>query len=76
MECMLCSRPSELRKLGKNLAQMARLMIGQPDYESYVAHRQATHPGEAVMSRTEFFRDRENSRYGVGASRAGVFRCC
>ena len=31
-------------------ARTARLMIGVPDYETYVAHRRANHPQEPVMS--------------------------
>jgi uncharacterized short protein YbdD (DUF466 family) len=30
--------------------QTARLMIGVPDYETYVAHRKANHPGQPIMS--------------------------
>ena len=28
----------------------ARLMVGVPDYETYVAHRRAKHPNEPIMS--------------------------
>ncbi len=51
--------------------QTARLAIGIPDYEAYVAHRRAHHPGERVMSREEFFRERLAARYRRGSS-----RCC
>ena len=54
-------------------AQMARLMVGIPDYDTYVAHRRATHPGEAVMTYEEFFAERQAARYAVGNGR---FRCC
>ncbi len=43
--------------------QMARLMVGVPDYETYVAHRLANHLGEPVMSYAEFFKERQDSRY-------------
>jgi uncharacterized short protein YbdD (DUF466 family) len=52
-------------------AETARLMIGLPDYETYLAHRRAAHPGEPAMSRDEFHRERTARRYGDGAS-----RCC
>ena len=55
------------------LAQTARLMVGIPDYETYVAHRRKTHPDLPVMSYEEFFRDRQQARYV--ASR-GRFTCC
>jgi len=51
----------------------ARLMIGVPDYETYVAHRRANHPQEPIMTYVEFFRERQQARYGVGKGR---FRGC
>ncbi len=51
----------------------ARLMVGVPDYETYVAHRQMHHPGEPVMSYEEFFRNRQDARYAIGK---GKFRGC
>jgi uncharacterized short protein YbdD (DUF466 family) len=51
----------------------ARLMVGVPDYETYVRHRQTMHPGKPVMSYVEFFRERQQARYAVGKGR---FRGC
>ncbi len=51
----------------------ARLMVGIPDYDTYVAHRKECHPGEPVMSYKEFFRERQEARYAVGK---GKFRGC
>ena len=61
-------------KLGKGLAATARLMVGVPDYEAYVAHRQKMHPGEPVMNYEDFFRERQASRYGVNGGK--ISRCC
>ena len=61
------------RAFGRMVAQTANLMVGLPDYDAYVAHRESLHPGQPVMTRTEFFRERQDSRYG-GKGRA--FRCC
>ena len=47
----------------------ARLMIGVPDYETYVAHRRANHPDEPIMTYVEFFRERQQARYAVGKGR-------
>jgi uncharacterized short protein YbdD (DUF466 family) len=55
------------------VAQTARLMVGVPDYESYVAHRTTQHPDQAVMTYEEFFRERQAARYAVGKGR---FRGC
>ncbi|WP_374576919.1 YbdD/YjiX family protein [Phenylobacterium sp.] len=59
--------------LARCLCDGARLMVGVPNYETYVAHMAATHPGQAPMTRAEFFRDRQDARYGGGK---GGFRCC
>ena len=34
----------DLTQFGKYLGQAARLMVGLPDYDTYVAHMRATHP--------------------------------
>jgi len=63
-----------LSALGKGLIKTARLMVGVPDYEAYVAHRKAAHPSEPVMSFEEFFRERQQSRYGTNGGK--ISRCC
>lgn len=63
------------RSLGagsRYLGQTMRLMVGMPDYDRYVAHVQRVHPGQAPMSYEEFFRNRQDARYG-GRGRMG---CC
>jgi len=73
MNC--CSLPGlDLAKLAGKLRDGAKLMVGQGDYDAYVAHVRARHGGESVMTRAEFFRARENARFGAGGERA--FRCC
>ncbi|WP_322030892.1 YbdD/YjiX family protein [Paraburkholderia sp. J76] len=66
---------SELRDnvqtAGRYLGQAMRLMVGLPDYEGYVAHMRATHPDRVAMTYEEFFRERQNARYGAGAG-----KCC
>lgn len=56
----------------KYLGQAANLMIGVPDYETYVQHMQRTHPERKPMTYAEFFRYRQNARYGG----KGGFKCC
>ena len=65
--------PQELGRAGRYLAQSLRLMIGLPDYGNYVRHMEATHPEQRPMSYEEFFRERQEARYG-GRGRIG--RCC
>ena len=55
------------------VVRAARLMVGIPDYETYVEHRQRNHPDEPIMSYEEFFRDRQEARYAVDKGR---FRGC
>ena len=52
------------------LRRTARLMVGVPDYDVYLRHREAAHPGESVMTRAEFYAERAEKRFG------GVSRCC
>jgi uncharacterized short protein YbdD (DUF466 family) len=58
----------------RRLRAIARLMVGVPDYDAYVRHRQRVHPGEPIMSYEEFFRERQDSRYAVG--RGKLRGCC
>ena len=63
-----------LRDVMKRAAETARLMVGVPDYDAYVARRRSAHPAEPIMTRTAFYRERTERRFGGGADRIG--RCC
>lgn len=63
-----------IRRWWRRAVETARLMVGVPDYDAYVAHRQARHPGEPVMSYTEFFRERQQARYACEKGR--LRGCC
>lgn len=54
------------------LRRTARLMVGLPDYDAYLQHMATNHPEQAPMGRVQFFRDRQEARYG---SKNGG-RCC
>nr|WP_224249297.1 YbdD/YjiX family protein [Hyalangium gracile] len=60
-----------LRRLWRRVVQTARLIIGVPDYDTYVQHMRRHHPERPVMSYAEFFNERMQARY-----RAGGGRCC
>jgi uncharacterized short protein YbdD (DUF466 family) len=49
----------------------ARLIIGVPDYDTYVQHMRRNHPERPVMGYPEFFDERMRARY-----RGGGGRCC
>jgi uncharacterized short protein YbdD (DUF466 family) len=55
----------------QTLRQSLRLMVGVPEYDTYVAHMHNKHPGQPVMPYQEFFRERQDARYG-----SKVSRCC
>ena len=63
----------DIAKAGRYLGQSMRLMMGLPDYDTYVSHREATHPDEPMMTYEEFFRGRQEARYGGAGKRGG---CC
>ena len=61
-----------IEKIGKYLGQAARLMVGVPDYDTYVQHMRLTHPEQTPMTYEEFYKNRVDARYGGD----GNVRCC
>lgn len=55
-------------------ARTSRLMVGIPDYETYVHCRRMSHPREPVMTYEEFFRERQDVRYTITKGR--LKGCC
>ena len=53
------------------LAAVLRAVAGVPDYRRYLAHMRTAHPGDRVMTETEFNLARMGDRY----DRVGS-RCC
>ncbi|UMX88159.1 putative selenoprotein [Klebsiella pneumoniae] len=49
-----------------------KMLIGIPDYDNYVTHMQTNHPDQPYMTCEEFFRERQQARYGGDGAR----RCC
>ena len=68
---MITALKTVLRDAWGNAVQSARLAVGIPDYEAYVAHMRCHHPQREPMDRNTFFRERMDARYGKGRS-----RCC
>lgn len=60
-----------LRAFWRSAVQMGRLIIGVPDYDTYVAHQRRFHPERAPMTYEAFFNERQAARY-----RGGGGRCC
>jgi uncharacterized short protein YbdD (DUF466 family) len=47
-----------------------REVTGDDAYERYLAHQRQAHPGEAPMTREEWFRERQDRKWSK------VSRCC
>ena len=52
-------------------ASVVRAVFGVPDYERYLTHMRTAHPGDRVMSETEFLHMRMSDRYNQAGS-----KCC
>jgi uncharacterized short protein YbdD (DUF466 family) len=63
-----------LRTAYKWAARAARLMVGVPDYQTYVEHRRAAHPGEPIMTYPQFYENRLQARYTIDKDR--LRGCC
>ena len=69
----VAATPGRVRLVCERVVQTARLMVGVPDYQTYVTHRQTQHPDQPFMTYQEFFRERQDARYAIGKGR---FRGC
>ncbi|NQE48480.1 YbdD/YjiX family protein [Herbaspirillum rubrisubalbicans] len=70
------SKPGALAQLlawRRQVGRTLNLMVGMPEYDTYVVHMKQAHPELPVMTYEEFFRERQEARYG-GKGRVG--RCC
>jgi uncharacterized short protein YbdD (DUF466 family) len=63
--------PPRLRDRLNAARGVCRQVFGIPDYEQYLAHMAAHHPGEAILSRREFFARSIDRKYGKSGP-----RCC
>ena len=61
-----------LRERARYLCSACRQVLGMPDYERYLTHSAARHPGRPVMTRGDFFAQAIERKYGKG----GGARCC
>ena len=62
---------ARLRALARSIRQGYLQIFGIPDYERYVAHRTARHPGEPLLSRQKFSAQAIDRKY-----RGNGPRCC
>ena len=70
---MRVTRITAITRAMRYAAQSLRLMVGVPEYSTYVAHMQEKHPDKPVMAYQEFFRERQEARYGGNGK---ITRCC
>jgi uncharacterized short protein YbdD (DUF466 family) len=57
----------------RSVCGACRQVFGIPDYERYLAHAAARHPGAPVLTREEYGRQAIERRYG---GKGGGMRCC
>jgi uncharacterized short protein YbdD (DUF466 family) len=62
----------DFTQVAKRVRETAHLMVGVPDYDTYLVHMAATHPDATPMTRAAFWREREAARFGQGRG----LRCC
>ena len=55
----------------RDVRQVCRQIFGIPDYERYLAHAAARHPGRPVLSRSAYCAQAIEHKYGKGGQ-----RCC
>jgi uncharacterized short protein YbdD (DUF466 family) len=55
----------------RGIRQICRQLFGIPDYERYLAHAEARHPGAPVLSRRDFCAQAIERKYGKSGP-----RCC
>ena len=63
--------PTSFSSRFRRALRVLRTIIGEPDYDRYLAHMREHHPGCEVVPYDEFMRQKQESRY----SRPGA-RCC
>ena len=61
----------DLDVAGRYMAQTFRLMVGVPDYDTYVRHLRDKHPEREPPSYEVYFLERQKARY-----EGGTGRCC
>ncbi|KAG0185747.1 hypothetical protein DFQ28_008819, partial [Apophysomyces sp. BC1034] len=61
----------QIEAMGRYLGQTMRLMVGVPDYSTYLEHMARTHPERTPMTYEAFFRERQQARYG-----GKIGKCC
>jgi uncharacterized short protein YbdD (DUF466 family) len=63
-------RTAFFRRL-RDARQVCRQIFGIPDYDRYLAHAAARHPGRPVLSRSAYCAQAIEHKYGKGGQ-----RCC
>jgi uncharacterized short protein YbdD (DUF466 family) len=66
------TRPAGRAGLVRAFLAAVRQVVGAPDYERYLAHHAACHPGRPPLSRREHYAEFVTRRFGSG----GPARCC
>lgn len=63
--------PRGVHGVARRVGNVIRQIIGAPDYDAYLAHVKAHHPGQTPLTENEFRRERLGARYSKPGN-----RCC
>lgn len=63
--------PPDVRGLAARWMAALRRVSGMPDYQAFVEHQRAHHPGQPVPSERDYFTAFVTARYDDGPT-----RCC
>jgi len=66
------SAVSRARRALRGVLSAVRQIVGAPDYQRYLEHHAARHPGRAPLSARDFYADFLRWQFGSG----GPTRCC
>lgn len=67
----MLNKIARIQGAARYLGQSLRLMVGVPEYSTYVTHMRDKHPDRPIMAYQEFFRERQKAKYD-----GKVGRCC
>ncbi len=57
---------SAVQRTLRNALRVVRQIVGAPDYDTYLEHHAASHPGRAPLSAREYYADFVTRRFGSG----------
>ena len=69
-----CKLVKRILSAAKQARHFLHLMVGVPNYDTYVDHQKIHHPDEPIQSKKEFFNKAQEARYNGKDGK--ISRCC